>query len=351
MAQNILAALGMVAAGIPMMLFAMSMGFKAVPTALGFLIGIAGMLAFGSIIPISIQAGTIGVVGALGKSPKERLSMALFAGLIMVVFGGLGVVHNIIDFAGERVVRGMQAGVGVILAKVAIGMIKEHKFVGIVSLVVALILWLLTTDLVYVTAASVVASCIAFYIKNKGPMDIQADKYKWEIHKPFFNGNVVRGTLALICLMIGSNIAFGNVVAGMAGVQANIDHLTIYSGLANLSALFGGAPVEVIASATGAAPSPMASGIILMAVMAAILLAGLLPKIARYVPSASVAGTLFVIGAFMTTPGNAFAAFNGAERAEFLGAGMAFLLTAIVDPFVGLVAGTIIRLITPIFGL
>ena len=351
MMQNVLAALGMVLAGIPMMLFAMSLGFKAVPTAIGFLIGIGGMLAFSSVIPISIQAGTIGLIGALGKNAKERISMALFAGLAMVIIGGFGLVHNIIDLAGPRVVLGMQAGVGIILAKVAINMVKDNKFVGLVSLVVALILWFLTRDLVYATGASVIASCIAFYIKNKGPMDVAEEKYKWEIHKPIYNVNVLRGTLALICLMIGSNIAFGGIVAGMAGVQPNIDHLTIYSGLANLSALFGGAPVEVIASATGAAPQPMASGIILMGIMAAILIVGLLPKIARFVPSASVAGTLFVIGAFMTTPGNAFNAFNGAERAEFLGAGVALLLTAIIDPFFGLVAGTIIRILQPVFGL
>ncbi|MCL1991406.1 MAG: NCS2 family permease, partial [Spirochaetes bacterium] len=169
--------------------------------------------------------------------------------------------------------------------------------------------------------------------------------------KPVLNYNVVRGALALVCLTIGSNIAFGNITAGMAGVQPNINHLTLYSGLANLSALFGGAPVEAIISATGAAPNPLVSGVLMMLIMAVILITGILPKIARFVPMQSIAGFLFVIGAFATIPGNAFNAFNGAARPEFLAAGMTLLVTALSDPFIGLVAGVLVSFLVPIFGI
>jgi len=256
------------------------------------------------------------------------------------------------DFAGTRVVFGMQAGVGIILARVAIDMVKSDKFVGLVSMVTALAVWFPTQNLVYTIVASVVVSSYAYYIMNKKSIgDVKVEKFNLALHTPMINYNVIRGTLALACLTVGSNIAFGNITAGMSGAQANINALTVYSGLANLGALFGGAPVEAIISATGAAPNPMTAGILMMLMMAVILVTGLLPKIARFVPMQSIAGFLFVIGAFATIPGNAFNAFNGAMGAERLGAGMALLMTALTDPFIGLVSGTAVRLIAPFFGL
>jgi len=349
--QDILAVIGVVFNGIPMMIYAMSYGFLAAPTAIGYLIGAGGMLMAGQVMPISIQAGTIALVGTMGKAVNERLSIVLYAGILMAVVGAFGLIHSIMDFAGTRVVFGMQAGVGIILARVAIDMVKSDKFVGLVSMAVALAVWFPTQNLVYTIVASVVVSSYAYFIKNKPSTDTNVEKFSLALHKPMVNFNVIRGTLALACLTVGSNIAFGNITAGMSRAEANINALTVYSGLANLSALFGGAPVEAIISATGAAPNPMTAGILMMLTMAAILLTGLLPKIARFVPMQSIAGFLFVIGAFATIPGNAFNAFNGAMGAERLGAGMALLMTALTDPFIGLVSGTAVRLIAPFFGM
>ena len=355
--QDVLAAIGVVFNGIPMMIFAMSYGFLAAPTAIGYMIGAGGMLIAWQVMPISIQAGTIALVGTMGRDVKERLSIALFAGIFMAVVGMLGLIHVVRDFAGVRIVAGMQAGVGIILAKVSIDMIKSDKFVGLISLVAALAVWFPTRDLVYTIVVSVVASSVAYLIKNKKPMDIMSEKYKLSLHKPMINYNIIRGALALACLTIGSNIAFGNITAGMPGAAAfyageapNINALTVYSGLANLSAIFGGAPVEAIISATGAAPNPMFAGILMMVIMAIILVTGLLPKLARFVPMQSIAGFLFVIGAFATIPGNAFAAFNGADGVERMGAGVALLVTALTDPFIGLMSGTVFMRIAPVFG-
>ena len=355
--QDVLAAIGVVFNGIPMMIFAMSYGFLAAPTAIGYMIGAGGMLIAWQVMPISIQAGTIALVGTMGRDVKERLSIALYAGLFMAVLGMLGLIHVVRDFAGLRIVAAMQAGVGIILAKVSIDMIKSDKFVGLISLVSALAIWFPTRDLVYTIVGSVVISSVAFLLKNKKPMDIMSEKYKLSLHKPMVNYNVIRGALALACLTIGSNIAFGNITAGMPGAAAfyageapNINALTVYSGLANLSAIFGGAPVEAIISATGAAPNPMVAGILMMVIMAVILVTGLLPKLARFVPMQSIAGFLFVIGAFATIPGNAFAAFNGADGVERMGAGVALLVTALTDPFIGLMSGTLFMRVAPLFG-
>ena len=119
---------------------------------------------------------------------------------------------------------------------------------------------------------------------------------KLELHKPAFNLRILRGALALCCLTIGGNIAFGSITGGIAGANANIDHLTVYSGLADaVSSLFGGGPVEAIISATAGAPNPVLAGVLMMVIMAAILFVGLLPRIGKYVPNQSIAGFLFIL--------------------------------------------------------
>ena len=347
--QDILAAVGVVFNGIPMMIFAMSFGFLAKPTAIGYAIGSGGMLATGAVMPISIQAGTIALVGTMGNNIKERLSISLIAGLAMAVVGALGLIHVIMDFAGSRVVFGMQAGVGIILARVGIDMVKNNKFIGFISMATALLVYIPTQDLVYTIVASVIVASTASYLKTGAPVIEETEKYRLQVYKPIINYNVIRGALALMCLTIGSNIAFGNITAGMAGVTANINHLTIYSGLANISALFGGAPVEAIISATGAAPNPMISGMLMMIILGIIMATGLLTKLARFVPMESVAGFLFIIGAFVTLPTNAWNAMNGIAPPDILAPGIALIVTALTDPFVGLVSGIITNIVVPIF--
>jgi len=133
----------------------------------------------------------------------------------------------------------------------------------------------------------------------------------------------------------------------MANANVNIDHLSVISSLADMgSALYGGAPVESIISATGSAPHPLAAGIIMMLIMAAILFLGLLPKIGKYVPSQSISGFLFVLGILVTVPGNAAAALAGADS---LVGGVTMGVTAISDPFFGMLAGIITRFAVGLF--
>ena len=175
---------------------------------------------------------------------------------------------------------------------------------------------------------------------------------KIEIKKPIINLNVIRGALALACLTIGANIAFGNITASMTGkYEANIDHLTIYSGLADaVSSLFGGGPVEAIISATAAAPNPLASGILMMAIMAAILIFGLLPKISKYIPGHSVHGFLFILGAIVTVPTNASLAFSGGTPQDYVVAATAMTVTAANDPFIGLLVALVVKYIFVFIG-
>ena len=349
--QDILAAIGVVLNGIPQGLLALSYGFASVPTAMGFVVGAIACLMLSSVAPISFQAETIVLAGTMGKDMRERLSMVLFAGITMAVLGATGLLTAIVTFAGDTILNGMMAGVGFMLARIALDMAKENKLVGYVSIATAAVVYFfLGQNLVYTIIISLVVSSVAAAIAKQdiGASAISEKMGKMKLQKPIFNFSVLRGALALACLTVGANIAFGSITGSIAGTSANIDHLTVYSGIADaVSALFGGAPVEAIISATASAPHPVASGVIMMIVMAAILFVGLLPKIGKFVPSQSIAGFLFILGAVVTVPTNGALAF-GSE--PILG-GVTMVVTAAFDPFVGMLAGILLRFVLGFIGL
>ncbi|WP_228728305.1 hypothetical protein [Brevibacillus composti] len=84
--------------------------------------------------------------------------------------------------------------------------------------------------------------------------------------------------------------------------------------------------------------------------MAAILFAGLLPKMGRYIPSESISGFLFVLGAIVTAPSNAALALTGEGPASGLVGGMTMVVTAISDPFFGMLAGLLMKFLVSMFG-
>ena len=336
--------------GIPQGLLALSMGFASVPTALGFGVGVIGCLLLGSVAPISFQAETIVLAGTMGKNMRERLSMVFFAGVTMAALGACGLLTAIVNFAGETVLNAMMAGVGLVLTKLALGMMKENKLVGITSVVTAvLVYFFLGQNLVYTIVISLVVSSAAAKLAGQdigGGVGTAEKMGRLKLEKPIFNLSVLRGALALACLTVGANIAFGSITGGIAGASQNVDHLTIYSGLADaVSALFGGAPVEAIISATAGAPHPVTAGVLMMGIMAVILFCGLLPKIGKYVPSQSIAGFLLILGAVVTVPGNAAAAFAGTGAGDTIVAGVTMGVTAFTDPFFGMLAGTALKLL------
>ena len=347
--NDILAALGVVLNGIPQALLAASYGFASVPTSLGFIVGAVACLFYGSAIPISFQAETIALAGMLGKDVRERLSIIFFSGLAMVVLGATGVLSYIVSFAGENIINAMMAGVGIMLTRIAFSGLKESRIVTASSMVSAFITYFFFGhNLVYTIVVCVIfSSLVANIFKINFGGGIIENYKKIEIKKPIVNLNVIRGSLALACLTIGANIAFGNITAAMTGkYSANIDQLTVYSGLADaVSSLFGGGPVEAIISATAAAPNPLTSGIIMMIIMAAILFFGLLPKISKYIPGHSVHGFLFVLGAIVTVPTNTALAFSNGSPQDYIVAATAMTVTAANDPFIGLLVALVVKYI------
>ena len=342
---DVLAVIGVVLNGLPQGLLALTFGFASIPTAMAFFVGAIGNTVTQSVAPISFQAETITYAGTAGKDRAERCTMIFFGGLIMALIGAFGLLTKIVDFIGEDIANGMMAGVGIILTKAAIDMIRKDKIAGITSLAAALVTYYVTRDssntLVYTIVVSVVFSCIASAVfkkaedKEKDNIIVVDDRFQRQHF--VFNVRVLLGALGMVCLNIGSNISFGSITASMStSGNYNVDHLTVISSLADMgSSFFGGAPVESIISATASAPHPVWAGVAMMVVIGVILLAGLLPRISKYVPSSSIAGFLFVLGIFKTVVLDAPAAF--ASNAAVGGTTM--VVTAISNPFIGMLAG------------
>lgn len=351
--KDLLAAISGVLNGLPQGLLAMTFGFASVPTAIAFVIGAFGNTFTSNVAVISFQAETITVAGTMGKNIRERLSMIFFGALIMLVIGIFGLMETIITWIGPIITNGMMAGVGIMLAKVAWDMSKNDRVVGISSLISALIVYMATTDLVYTITISVILSSIIHYFMEKDKVgvteNVKEDKFK--LQKLIVNPTVIRGALAMACLNIGANIAFGKINGNIADSPVNVDTITMISSLADMaSALFGGGPVEVVISATASAPHAVLAGVIMMIIMAIILFLKLLPKIGKYVPSASIVGFLFVLGAIVTLPDNAQAALTGDASGSSLVGGMTMVVTAISDPFLGMLSGVIMQFLLGIFG-
>ncbi|MDO5562712.1 MAG: NCS2 family permease [Synergistaceae bacterium] len=361
---DLLAALAVVINGIPQGLLALSFGFAAFPTSIAFLIGAAGSLAFSSVATISFQAETITLAGKMGKDTRERLNIVFWGGLFLVIPSALGLNEKIVAFIGPAIVTSMMAGVGIMLAYVAIDLFNSERISGGVSMLSGLAVWFITRDLTKTIIISVFISTVVYNIlKSMGRVEEQnlvVDKTRekftlgnidWKIwEKP----QIIVNALALSCLNIGANISFGKITGSIAGVNANIDHLAVYSSLADMaSSFFGGGPVESIISGTATAPDPVRSSVVMMLIMAAILLLKLLPTIGRYVHSASIAGFLFVLGTFVTFAANIQGAIALVPAAQgsfgFAPWGMVIgattLISAKFNPFFGLLAGVVIKMI------
>lgn len=334
---DLLAIIGVVLNGLPQGLLALAYGFASVPTALAFFVGAIGNTVTQSVAPISFQAETITYAGTAGKNRSERCTMIFIGGAVMALIGAFGLLTKIVDFIGEDVAYGMMAGVGIILTKAAIDMIKSDKISGGVSLAAALITYFITRNnantLVYTIVVSVVASCVANAVFNKEKSSIVVEDDKYVRQKFTINSNVILGALGMVCLNIGSNISFGGITAGMAtGGNYNVDQLTVISSLADMSSsFFGGAPVEAIISATANAPHAVWAGVAMMVIIGVILLTKLLPKIGKYVPASSIAGFLFVLGIFKTVVLDAPVAFDMNAAVG----GTTMVVTAVTNPFLG----------------
>ncbi len=153
------------------------------------------------VAPISFQAETITLAGTLGRDLRERLSIIFFEGAFLTVVGLLGLFTIVVNFIGPVISNAMMAGVGIILAKVAVDMVKKNYSIGLISVVTALLTYYITPNpgnkLVYTIVISVIVSTIAaLLLKQENDLVIDESREKFIFQKPIMNANV----LQLLCL-------------------------------------------------------------------------------------------------------------------------------------------------------
>ena len=355
--------------GATQLFYAQSLGYKLKPTGLAYFVGALGNLVTGSVVPISGQAETLTMSG-LVKDLNVRVAALLIASAVGVFLGATGLLSRLVEFSGTTVISGMMAGVGVILAGVGVTLAKQEKRVGVISIVVAVVVYSLTRDVVYTIAASVFLSSVDYCLLQRRRVSladvareagIDAESTNWrfwtkeywsdfELVRPKFTAGAVLAGLGFICLNVGSNISFGNITSSIAGVEPKLNELSFVNSIADVpSVLFGGMPLEAIISGSAAAPWPVAAGIVMMVVSGALLLTGLMTKIGKYVPSQSIAGFLIIIGFSLTFVPNFGAVSSSETPLEGIVAAGVTVLTN--NAFVGILTGVIVKFTGTLVGI
>jgi AGZA family xanthine/uracil permease-like MFS transporter len=333
------------------------------PSAAGFIVGAIGSLMTGSITPISFQQENLVLATGLSKDMRSRVSMILIAAALTGILGLLGLPQTIVDKIGPEIFLAMLAGVGLYLTKIGWDLAKENLLIGGPCIAVALIVQIWTNNLVYAVTASVPLGILIKYILVRSGKEkvseIAVPSYKswwggikteFKAIKPIINITVLVGALALATLTLGGNIAYTGVNLSMANNPAQTyNQVTVISGLADFaSSLFGGASMEVIVSATAAAPHPVVSGALLMIGAAIMLLSGLIYKVAKYIPLAAMGGYLIAIGTILVFPWNAMDAFKAGNP---IVVALTIAATTFTNPFYGLVVGLLAKLFMGMLGI
>ena len=401
--EDFLAALAMLADVIGEGLVAVSLGWALKPAGIGFLVGMVLLIAFRTVAPVSFEVESLTIVARIAKRKWHVMIYAvILAGIVGILLGVFGLMGAIVDFIGPAIQYGMMAGVGIILAVVAIDLLKENKIIGIVSCGVAFIVFFATIDdpssIIYALSASVAVSIVVARFVKFEPILPDPKREKISAILPFRNlGSLfrkfqteyetttdggkkenttgggkkekiiklltrsdkillVRAALALIALRIGTGIAYPAIDSDIAGIDTitgsghNIfDVTSIIAGMSGAaSAFFGGAPLEPIISGTAASPNPVFSAALMMGLAAVILLLGFIGKAAKYIPLQAVCGFLLLLGALIIFPENAPLAM---EADPFVAGVTVTVTAATMDPFLGLIAGLLTKAIMTVFGM
>src|ERR687891_1413422 len=395
--DDITAALSMLADVIGEGLVGISLGWAAKPTGIGFIVGLVFLLGFRSLAPVSFEVESLTIVSRIAKRAWHIMIYAvILAGIIGAILGAVGAYSAIVEFIGPAIQYGMMTGVGIILAIVAVDLIKENRLIGIISAASAFLVYFATRSdpsaIIYALAVSVVISVIVGRFRKFEPIlpDIKRERIHlvlpwkkfgqlfrsyeaYEVPDSSSNSDtqktvsvikkltrpdkilIVRAALSLLALRVGTSIAYPAIdydIAGSAPVTGSgvsaFDATNVIAGLSGFaSAIFGGAPLEPIISGTAAAPNPVLSAALLMAFAAVILLLGFIGKAARYIPLQAVTGFLLLLGTLIIFPENAPAAM---EADPVVGGVTAVVTAATMDPFIGMIAGLIVKGLVAISG-
>ena len=242
---DLIAAIGVVLNGIPQGIMALSLGFAVFPTTFSFLLVCAINFIFNSVAPVSFQAESLALTGNLGRNTKEYTSIIFGGSIIMAIIGLTGTLTKIVGILGNHIITGMMAGVGIMLAKIALEMARNNQksFTGWVSIAIAVVTYLISNDLVWTICLSVIGSSLyavfGEHYRNELPANVTMRRFIFT--KPTFNPRIVRGALSLACLNIGANLSYGLITGQMTGIKQSrqlkpADDIT---GIGDMEPVFG----------------------------------------------------------------------------------------------------------------
>jgi len=361
--QDLFAALVAVVCSLPIGIFAFSFGFAAFPTAIAFLVGAVGSIAYNSVTTISFQIESIIWAYQKGNDLRQRLSIIFWGGVFLLIPSLFGINELLFSFIGHSITYSMVAGVGIMLAFFSFRMMRFENVSAKVSIISALFVWFFTRNLFYTVIISFVLSTITYNMLKannhvaEDNVPLNLDREKFTLHNIEFNlfkhKSILFNALGLTCLNMCGNLSFGKITGTIANAETNMDGLGVYSSIANMtSSFFGGAPVEAFISTTASAPNPVRSSVLMMLIMAAILFFRLVPVIGKYIPRTAIAGFAFVLGTFIIFINNIHLAIASAPiPLDSFGSsswGMIIAATTLIsarwNPFYGLVTGLFLKL-------
>lgn len=384
----IIAALGMTADGLAEGLYAVRHRFSARVASVAFAIGAALGWFYQVVTPITFTVESITVAAQSVKKPPQIFYVVALSAVPSVALGLLGLYSSFVSWLDPAVVAGVIVGVGVILTRVGVGYLRERPAVAVPAVVAGLLVYALTENLVLVILASMILGTVARYVlpqrfqpgakeeevgageeeeeeaeeeeelkeekelgggeeKNAnakghgrfGPR-IRPIRLRW---REMFAPAVLVGAFSLFALRTGSVVSYDRVNSELAGKGPELDGMTVIAGVASLaSGLLGGPPIETTPAPMAATAQPVFSTVLFMALMAVVTFVGLVGRLGRYIPLQAIAGFLVVLGVPVILPEN----LPSVAEAPLAG-GVALIVTALSNPFYGLLAGQGVALFWP----
>ena len=368
MLAAIVAALGMTADGMAEGMYALRHRFSARAASIGYAIGAALGWFYNVVTPITFTVESITIATRMARKPPQILYIVALSAVPSIVLGLLGLYSSFVSFLDAAVVAGVIVGVGVILAGVGVDYLRDRPVVAVPAALGGVLAYALTDNLVVVIFASMVAGTAARYALPErwqpavddqpgdngddgqddggrqrdasGDRGLHLIPLRWRdmVARP-----VLVGAFSLFALRTGAVVSYSRVNAQLAGQDPALDGLTVIAGVGSLaSGLLGGPPIETTPAPMAATPQPVFSTVLFMALMAVLTFAGLVGRLGRHVPLQAIAGFLLVVGIPVIMPEN----LPTVAQAPLAG-GTALVVTALSNPFYGLLAGQAIVLLWP----
>lgn len=370
----ILAALGMTADGMAEGLYAIRHGFSARVAAVGFGIGAALVWFTNAVTPLTFTVESIAVATRTVKERPLIFYVVVLSTIPSIILGVTGLYSELVALLDPAVIAGTIGGVGIILTGVGVDYIKQRPIVAGASTVVGFGVYLLTEDLVLTIIGAVVVGTALHHVMPERFRDLsfagggaedeadddstseedadEEDKEQDAFRPiPFDFGKIVSrpvlvGAFAVFALRTGAVVSYDTVNANLAGQEPTLDAMTLTAGAGSLaSALLGGAPLETTPAPMAATPEPVFSTALYMALMAIVCGLGLVRRVGTFVPLQAIAGFLIVLGIPVIMPEQLPTAL------EFpVAGGTALAVTALTNPFYGILAGELVALVVDFLG-